>query len=144
MKGSPAKMGTISGTASHSSALKMKADENASALKQGNDKMSGNELVAIRKELKEKSDKLAKRKEEGKVTLFGKRKRRKTSEKIEENQALINTNKDALKWKKDSENKKETTNGTQDGDTSPVPPTPKPRPKKKKKNQSFPDWGPRG
>jgi len=35
MNGSPAKMGTISGTAGHSSALKMKAEENAaSALKQ--------------------------------------------------------------------------------------------------------------
>jgi len=37
MNGSPAKLGTISGTAGHSSALKMKADENAaSALKQIN------------------------------------------------------------------------------------------------------------
>jgi hypothetical protein len=34
MNGSPAKMGTIQGTAGHSSALKMKVEENASALKQ--------------------------------------------------------------------------------------------------------------
>lgn len=34
MKGSPAKMGTIQGTAGHSSALKMKAEADASALKQ--------------------------------------------------------------------------------------------------------------
>jgi hypothetical protein len=34
MNGSPAKMGTIQGTAGHSSALKMKMEENASALKQ--------------------------------------------------------------------------------------------------------------
>ena len=34
MNGSPAKLGTISGTAGHSSALKMKAEEKASALKQ--------------------------------------------------------------------------------------------------------------
>lgn len=34
MNGSPAKMGTISGTAGHSSALKMKAEADASALKQ--------------------------------------------------------------------------------------------------------------
>ena len=33
MNGSPAKMGTIQGTAGHSSALKMKVEENASALK---------------------------------------------------------------------------------------------------------------
>lgn len=34
MNGSPAKMGTIQGTAGHSSALKMKVEEDASALKQ--------------------------------------------------------------------------------------------------------------
>jgi hypothetical protein len=34
MNGSPAKMGTIQGTVGHSSALKMKVEENASALKQ--------------------------------------------------------------------------------------------------------------
>jgi hypothetical protein len=34
MNGSPAKMGTIQGTTGHSSALKMKVEENASALKQ--------------------------------------------------------------------------------------------------------------
>ena len=34
MNGSPAKMGSIQGTAGHSSALKMKVEENASALKQ--------------------------------------------------------------------------------------------------------------
>lgn len=34
MKGSPAKMGTIQGTAGHSSALKMRTEQNASALKQ--------------------------------------------------------------------------------------------------------------
>jgi hypothetical protein len=34
MNGSPVKMGTIQGTAGHSSALKMKVEENASALKQ--------------------------------------------------------------------------------------------------------------
>ena len=34
MNGSPAKMGTIQGTAGHSSALKMKAEADASALKQ--------------------------------------------------------------------------------------------------------------
>ena len=46
MNGSPAKMGTISGTAGHSSALKMKAEENtASALKQliDKDKQAANE-----------------------------------------------------------------------------------------------------
>lgn len=37
MNGSPAKMGTISGTAGHSSALKMRAEQNASALKKKTD-----------------------------------------------------------------------------------------------------------
>ena len=104
MKGSPAKMGTIQGTAAHTSALKMRVEQNAaSALKQGDASMSANELVAIRKELKEKAEKLAKRKEEGKVTFFGKRRRRKTQEKIDQNQALIDKNPDAIKWKKDAE-----------------------------------------
>jgi hypothetical protein len=106
MKGSPAKMGNIQGTAAHSSALKMKVEQNAaSALKQGDESMSANELVAIRKDLKEKKDKLAKRKEEGKITILGKRRRRKTQEKIEENQALINKSAEAQKWKKDAEDK---------------------------------------
>jgi hypothetical protein len=71
MNGSPAKMGTIQGTAGHSSALKMKVEENASALKQKAyggagktwgeyDKASGGALNADTKTQKEYEAKMRK------------------------------------------------------------------------------------
>jgi hypothetical protein len=71
MNGSPAKMGTIQGTAGHSSALKMKMEENASALKKKAyggagktwgeyDKASGGALNADTKTQKEYEAKMRK------------------------------------------------------------------------------------
>jgi len=77
-------------------------EQKGSPTKQGKEGMSANELVAIRKNLKAKKEKLAKRKSEGKITLMGNRKRRKNSEKIKKNQELINKNPEAIKWKNDA------------------------------------------
>ena len=68
MKGSPAKMGTIQGTAGHSSALKMRAEENASALKQRKKeyKKSPKEKVDTQREYQAKLKELENRKKEGK------------------------------------------------------------------------------
>ena len=67
---------------------------------------TASELVAERTRLRKRAAKLKKRKEEGRVTFLGKRKRRKTKEKIEKVQAKINVNPQALQWKKDAETKK--------------------------------------
>ena len=84
MKGSPAKMGTIQGTAGHSSALKKREDDI-------------NKLLEKRNRLKEKKEK---REEKGKNT-------RRIDKRIERNQDKINKNPDAIKWKEDAEAKDE-------------------------------------
>ena len=79
MNGSPAKMGTISGTAGHSSALKMRVEQMASALKQT--------------ETETKSDPYAdaKKKDPNLDTYIAERKKyRPGSDEYEANQAKIN------------------------------------------------------
>jgi hypothetical protein len=90
-------------------------EQKRSPAKQGNENMSANELVAIRKKLKAKKEKLANRKKEGKVTLFGNRKRKNNEKKIKKNQELINNNPEAKKWKKDGDKKNNNSETPKDG-----------------------------
>ena len=108
MKGSPAKMGTIQGTAGHSSALKMKEEEE-------NIKTLLDQREASRKkqeELEAKEEKRDAKRESGKKVFLGKLKTKinkkkvsKEKEKEIEIQKKINVNPDAIKWKEDAEKK---------------------------------------
>ena len=159
MKGSPAKMGTIQGTAGHSSALKMRAEENASALKQRKKeyKKSPKEKVDTQREYQAKLKELENRKKEGKKSLLGDYRRKKLQKKIDKYQKnVINTDPVIQGWRKDAEKEADTKGGkveekvvvekekTDDG-TGPFTPTgetkktyPTPdgkKPKRKKKKQ---------
>ena len=89
MKGSPAKMGTIQGTAGHASALKKKKDIH--------------ELVERRRELKAKQEKLENRKKEGKKTILGDFRRKRKERQIERVQEKINKDPKAQEWKRKGE-----------------------------------------
>jgi len=69
---------------------------------------SANELVAERTKLRENQSKLDERKAEGKKTFLGNYRRKRNLKKQEKNQQLINTNKEALSWRNNSEKKNQT------------------------------------
>jgi len=94
MNGNPFSQGGVQGTNSHASALKKKHEEDI------------NSLLESRKELKAKRDKLEKPKEGEKKILFGNLRRKRNEKKIKENQAKINTNPTARKWRKNKEEHK--------------------------------------
>ena len=107
MKGSPAKMGTIQGTAGHSSALKMKEEEDIKTLL---DEREASRLKQEKLEAKEK--KRDAKRESGKKVFLGKLKTKINKKKVEkeegkekEIQKKINVNPDAIKWKEDAEKK---------------------------------------
>ena len=116
MKGSPAKMGTIQGTAGHSSALKKKEEEDIKTL------LAQREASRKKQEeLKEKEEARDAIRESGKKVFLGnlktrinKKKVEKAEEKEKEIQDKINVNPDAIKWKEDAE--KKNTNQDDDGD----------------------------
>tara|TARA_B110000285_G_scaffold65611_1_gene75433 strand:+ start:635 stop:997 length:363 start_codon:yes stop_codon:yes gene_type:complete len=109
MNGNPFSTGGVEGTNSHASALKKKSEEDI------------NSLLASRKELKAKRDKLEKPGEGEKKILFGNIRRKRNEKKVKENQEKINTNSTAKSWKKKKEKvleksrKKENEHGNKDG-----------------------------
>ena len=64
-----------------------------------------NELIEKRSDLKEKKEKLDKRKKEGKKTFLGNYRRKRKEKQIKKVQEKINVNPTAQKWKKDAEKK---------------------------------------
>ena len=88
MNGSPAKMGTISGTAGHSSALKMRAEQNAAAAFQPSP-MKSKEYDAAAKKDPNLGSYVAERKKI-KAKYGGDRKKYRASEEYKSNQSKIN------------------------------------------------------
>ena len=131
MKGSPAATGMISGTPAHASALKMKADRGASASPLYKE-LTANELVAKRTKLKEKETKREAKRKAGKKVLFGNLKTKINKKKLEKVQKKIDTNPEALSWRKTTElpPEKNPTNNT--GPQGPVD-DPKPTREQKRK-----------
>ena len=107
MKGSPAKMGTIQGTAGHSSALKMKEEEDIKTL------LDQREASRLKQEkLEAKEAKRDAKRESGKKVFLGKLKTKINKKKVEkeegkekEIQKKIDVDPDALRWKREAEKK---------------------------------------
>ena len=132
MKGSPAATGMISGTPAHASALKMKADTDASASPLYKE-LTANEKVAKQRKQQAKLQRLKDRKKEGKKTLLGNYRRKKLKKKIDKYQdEVINKDAKIQSWRKDTDlpPEKNPTNNT--GPQGPVD-DPKPTREQKRK-----------